>query len=446
MGTDKEERVLLYPTDKVEGSWFNPNEMAPEEEEQLERDMRANDPRGIDPLHTARKASLVEKGVEVAADLLVCVDGNHRLRIAKRLKWPEVRVIVDEGIKDEASARVVSNNKNAERGRINPLLQAQNFAWLQERGWTQAEIAKAHNMDRTTVAKRLSLIKVVPVAREKVEKVTRGTSPSHLEPIATLETPELQERAAQRIQEQAKYRVAEEGPKVTVKEVEQVVKQVKREDLQERAFRGAVERAKFPTCPKCEGEAARPAFEGLPWVACEKDHSWSLRSGKLYEEVEEEKGEGVAPKGKREREEFPHYLRTDHTLEDFRGMLNSYVVKGLLPEVMEIEKLEVRGTMSDGKSKIDLNFEPTRDRIHFFLDGETISVEKKSYEQEDLKQFKTVITAWPEIGSMKRARAVEEKVSGLFDKYGERIKTTKRVKRRKHRKRGRPKGRKGRKK
>jgi len=414
----------LYPTEKVEESWWNMNVMPPAEYAALGEDMKAKGPYGIDPVIGARKSRLVERGVEVPEDVIVCVDGNHRLRKAKELKWKEIRLVIDEDM-DEESARNISYAKNYERGHIDPFREAENFRWHKERGWTHERIAKEYRIDKSQVSKRLSLLNVEPEVVEQVAKVTRVKSASHLEPIATLK-PELQREAVKEIKRRTEYRGRDLDPGqsvMTVKEVVNVVEGVKDEEEERDKLVRAIDKYQNKLCPECHGQPVSKTYQGLPWVSCPKGHEWNLRTGKTSKEEMEERmeGAGIQRERKPEKAPFPNYLRTTYTFEQFRAMLSNYAVS-ILREMGSIRDLDLRGTDKSGKD-VELNYDVSSSGyVHLRHNDKSINVERKEYEKEDLKDFKTVVTTFPEITNKARAKEAKELVSGMMDEFGERPK------------------------
>lgn len=124
--------VRGYPVEKIEEILMNPNVMSLEEEKTLEEDMRTNGPECIDPVEVVskglsfgeRKSNFPSLNQEFE---FVCINGNHRLRLAKKLKWRDIRIIVNKQIKSERDLALFNYRKNAERGHVDPMLEAQLF-------------------------------------------------------------------------------------------------------------------------------------------------------------------------------------------------------------------------------------------------------------------------------------------------------------------------------
>jgi ParB-like chromosome segregation protein Spo0J len=424
----------FYPLEKVSESTWNCNKMEAPEYEALKADMKARGPYGIDPIITARRNELekdkISGGIVITDDVMVCVDGNHRLRAAKELKWKEIRVVIAEDVKDEETARSVSYAKNRERGHIDEWKEAENFRWLKEqRGWNQERIAKEYRIDNSQVSKRLSLLGVTPEAKEDLQKLPRVKfTASHFEPIATLK-PELQVAAAKEIKELVKQGMLTEEESLTVKRVEAIAKEVKKDDAAKRELEAQVAKYEHKKCPKCKKDPSEKDYRGFPWVRCENYHSWNLKNGKTEEELVRELQDKL-PKVEREEKpkaEFPQYLRTSHTLEEFSEVFSRFAIS-MLSRLESIKKLDLEGIDEAGE-KLEIRLDlMSRDNVHLSLgpiysaSSKSINVERKSYETEALKDFKTVVTTWPEIRSMKKARETEQTISDLFEKFGDRPK------------------------
>jgi len=447
MSEEKETRgvPLLYPTEKVEYCWWNMNTMGPEEFGALKEDMRAKGPYGINPILAAHG---FPTGAQVPEGVLICVDGNQRLKAARELKWPQIRVEIDEGIKLEEDARAISYHKNRERGHIDEFKEAQNFQWLKEQGWTQERIAKEYHVDKSQVSKRLSLLEVVPAVKRELQELPRvKVTASHFEPIATLE-PKLQVKAAKEIKEKARRQAMDDGT-LTARAVEKIAKEVREEDEQERELKAQIEKyekEKHTRCPTCKSEPARKDGRGFPWVVCRNYHSWNLKTGMTEREEWAEKYPEAAKvvEKKPQKAPFPNYLRTTYTLDQFKAAFSNYIVEALR-DLKSVKNVDVEGLNKDG-NRVTLSYDVTTIGVHLGHNDLHLNVEEKKYEAEKLKEFKTVVTTWPEITNKARAKEAKENVGKIMDEYGERPKRkrgpkpgrkrTKRSKRGKRTKRG----------
>lgn len=379
---------------KIEENPWNPNKMPAEAYGALLKDMKKGGPSAIDPIL-----------ITIVDEHTIVVDGNHRLRAARELGWSKIPVIVDPTISTEEKARMVGFSKNYERGTMDPYKQAEYFKWFVDRGWTHEKIAKEHRIDRTTVTKVLSLIKIEPEVREKLADVPRVTI-SHLEPIATLK-PKQQHKFAKELSREYKR----ESP--PVRTIEHRVEQIKREEREAEELRKAVEKAKFPKCPTCGKPARKDSWRKLPWVRCENYHEWSLETGPIPREpaVKREKKPGKPP--------LPKYIRSTYPIDDFRKAFGEYA-RGLIPKIEEISDLSCWGNKGRRAVHVHADLRGTIVSLSVDIDGTDYSlhVEPKTYASEKLKQFKTSVTMWPEPKNKKDLAKLEQLVSEIFEKVG----------------------------
>lgn len=397
-----------YPVAKVEENSWNPNQMPADKYGALREDMKLGSPAAIDPILTASKRVIL-KDLSIPGDAHIVIDGNHRLRIARELGWPEIREGFDPGITDGETARVISYAKNAERGEMDPYHQAEYFKWFTDRGWTHEKIAKKHRIDRTTVTKHLSLIKIDPQAREKLAKVPRITI-SHLEPIATLK-PDQQRKLVKEMASEFRR----ESP--SVRTIEHRVSRIKKEAEDAENLRRAVEKAKFPICPTCGKPAKSDSWRRLPWVRCEEYHEWSLETGAPKPEVEKRtkaKAEG--------KPQLPKYIRTVHTLDDFREVFCE-CARSLIPNFKRIDTIRCDGTTDSGKGahvSADLDQYRQTASLRVEMDGKKfiLWVEPKTYKTGNLKKFKTAVKTFPEPTKKRDLVKLEQRVKELFEKFG----------------------------
>jgi hypothetical protein len=209
------------------------------------------------------------------------------------------------------------------------------------------------------------------------------------------------------------YDVDKGQPLVSVRSVEQIVKRVKEREEERKELEAQVAKYEHKKCPKCKKDPVSKDYRGFPWVRCENFHSWSLKTG-MTEELERR------PEPKEPKKEFPDYIRTTYTVLDFARALNN-LVKADLTELKEIRKVDVSGVDKDGK-EISIGAEMQPDSVNFWMQKgksyEEIHVEKKEYEKEDLKDFRTVVRTFPPIESVKDARKLEERVEQLFKEFG----------------------------
>ena len=424
MSEEKEVPPQLYPVEKIEESWWNMNTIGPDEDKALGEDMKAGGLYAIGPILITRKGALVND-LSIAEDIMVCVDGNQRLRWARKLKWPQIRAVIDPNITHEADARSISHNKNYERGHMDPWKEAENFHWLTKHGWTQNRIADEYHIDKSQVSKRLSLLDVDLKVKKELQELPRVTvTASHFEPIASLK-PELQKAAVKEIKEAAQsYDVREQGT-IPVRQVEQIARAVKDEDAKRVALEEQLkkyEKEGHAKCKRCRKSPKEKDPRGFPWVRCENWHVWNLRTGMT--EVEEEmqrypKLKTTLEEAKPKRAPFPNYLRTTYTLGQFKSAFSNYMVEALR-DLKSVKNVDVEGLDKNG-NRVTLSYDVTMIGVHLGHNDLHLNVEEKKYDSDKLKDFKSVVTTWPEITSKAKAKEAKENVGKIMDKHGEKL-------------------------
>jgi len=336
--------IKFIPVEKIEPNRFNPNVMDDEAFEALKRDMTFSGPYGIDPILVSPKKTFYNDP-KAPEDVYVIIDGEHRWRAAKELGWKDIRC--DIRMMPEEIARIVNYRRNRERGNLDPFKEALLFKSDIERGKTQAQIARAYLIDRSTVSRRLSLLKLSDEVLKKVRSVPRGTlTVSHLEPIATL-SPENQKQLIEEIIDEIEWA----GPP-TVKSIEQRVKIIKKEELEQKQLEEAVSKAKFPLCPKCGGEAKAISFRGLPWVRCYEFHIWNLETGELlWADLDEEE---VFDQEEAERPKVPKTIRSNYSVEELLQVFTDRF-KEFISKLDKVTLLRVKGTLNGVEHGIELS-------------------------------------------------------------------------------------------
>jgi len=339
--------LSLIATSKIEPNPWNPNVMGEKEYLALKEDMRVHGAEGIDPVLVSPKGIFFHDQplyLERKADLYVIVDGEHRWRAARELKWEAISCDVKNIKEDEAKALCYARNR--ERGTIDPFKEAALFKT--EQG-TQAEVAQKYGVDPTTVSHRLSLLKLAPTVTKAVQDMPRGKllTVSHLEPLATLPEGD-QVTVLKQVKEDMQWR---EGPP-SVKSVQEKVETVKREREEERQLQEALKTAKFPKCPTCGKPPKEIQHKGLSWVECESgryDHTWNLDTGKLLFTPTRSTPAG---EGKTERP-LPQTLRSNYTTQEIHAALVT-AIKEVVPR-MEIAEIRVSGRLDKAHFSFDLN-------------------------------------------------------------------------------------------
>jgi len=332
----------LLGIDKIDANSWNPNVMGEEEFLALKQDMHVHGVNGVDPILVSPfHCFFLEKAV---SDRFVIVDGEHRWRVAKELGWKEVLCEVREISEDDAKA--LCYRRNRERGTIDPMKEALLFK-TEIPKLTQAKIAGKYGVDQSTVSHRLSLLKLAPEVTEALENLPRGIiTPSHLEPIATLD-PRDQEQVMDEIESRLRS-----GDSVTVQQIEHKCTWLRREADNKSKLEKAIQEAKFPKCPKCGKPPVRIHYKELPWVDCPGGyrHEWNLETGKTLYQEERIGQKNLA--GETE-ERVSRTLRCSHTVKELHAVFAERL-KELVPKLDEIHSLKVSGRLEGTEFHVDL--------------------------------------------------------------------------------------------
>jgi ParB/RepB/Spo0J family partition protein len=334
----------LIDVNKIEKNDWNPNVMADTEYQALKQDMHVHGVNGVDPILVSPKGVFQLEG-EIAGEAwtqafkvkgYVIIDGEHRWKAAKELGWKQV-CCTSEGIKEE-DAKALCYRRNRERGTIDPFKEALLFKTELPK-LTQAKIAGKYGVDQSTVSHRLSLLKLDESILEKVGDLPRGIiTPSHLEPIATLDVKDQKTAFKEAIITPMKS--WDRQP--SVRDIGAYVARIKEERAIEAAIAKALETAKFPKCPNCcKGAPKRIHHKGLPWVTCGNCyHDWNLETGKgLYEPIIDRqnrldgKSEPIKPKT----------IRCAHTVKELHSIFVDRI-KELIPKIT-VSQIKVHGKL-----------------------------------------------------------------------------------------------------
>jgi ParB/RepB/Spo0J family partition protein len=439
METQQTENIQWWPTNNVVENWWNMNVMPSEEYEALGTDMKARGPTGIDALRCCR-LNLLKKDAPTPPDnQLVVLDGSHRLRWAKKYQWSQVKVVIDESVKDEADARAITYTKNSERGSIDPFKEAENYKWLTSHGQTQEQIAQRYNVDRTLVTHRLALLNIDPEVKAKLANNTRFTV-SHIEPVASL-PPEYQRKLATEMVKQGE---------VTVRDVEETVQKTKKDLERKRIFDEAVAKSKHKTCPytdksgKVCGKAPKLSYTQLPRVDCSSGdyrHEWNLSTGKTTEQERME----VARRSRstvsvRKEKTYPQHIKSPRVTEEFLEAATAFIKK-VYPQFTEIRSISVDGKIGkkDAGMNVDLYTTTIAGRSALSLEADLpdedweLRIDANSSAN---KSFKSYIKASSYITSDKALKAVETEALKFLAKYG--VWSDKKIAASAPKKRGRP--------
>lgn len=325
------------PVDKVSEAPWNANVMDTDTYKLLLDDMKAQGPNGIDPIHVAQ---LTPSGGE---NWIYTIDGAHRLRVAKELGWKEIPVAFHSEILNESQARLFNYRRDAERGQVDPFKLAQTFKWYTDQGVDQQGVAVLFGIDRSTVTKRLGLLKLDPVVQGIAKD--QELSVSHLEPLTALE-PRLQNAVVKQLRDRGwGY---EKGETPSVKAVQAEVKNVKQYDEAIKKFKEILAKAKFPKCPEC---GKQPRFNRFRpgGFECDSYHTWDPMKGKPppEKEVWVDKLQKKVP---REVARLPAHVKIKETTEDVDAACWGFI-KDLFPRIKRIESTDagIIGQLKDGR-------------------------------------------------------------------------------------------------
>jgi ParB-like chromosome segregation protein Spo0J len=395
---------------------LNPNIMSDEEEKALISDMKENGVDGIDPIEIVSKGTSYQERKSRFPSLdekheFVCVNGNHRLAAARKLKWTQIRIIVNQTVKNETDLLLLNYRKNAEHGKPDPFKEALLFKRLNDQGMTHEQIAKYLNLgDRTQVTKRLSLLKLSPAVLGITEKV-EGITASHYEVLAPLPV-EAQETVAREIAKQASWNNGSAPSERWITDAAHTAKK----DLEARAkLKEILDKTEFKNCPSCK----KPAI-GLGWnspssLRCDNYHQWDWKTGKS----EFGRSPSSLESSSSKKEEEPSFLRTEEPIEDYQELFSNIVKK----VAAQIDIFSNAHLSSPKDTDLYVDLERRSDGFEFRCNlgrGEkyNLYVEEKKYTQPDMAKFKTVVrTDWGFAPKHTRPDVIKEKVDGLFEDF-----------------------------
>lgn len=330
---------------KIHPNAFNPNVMPHDLYNNLRQRMIAEGPMGIDPILVSPAG--VFYGKAGLADEYVAVDGYHRWKLSVELKWDAIRCDVQNLTEDQA--KQVSYSRNKLRGTMDPFREAALFQSMLKDLETQENVAEYFGVDRTLVANRLSLLKLPDEVKALSSKVPRGTlSTSHLEAISSVPDKNVQKELAKETVERD----------MNMRELERRVSWEKEKIAKEAKFRKAVEESEHKACPVCKGQAVREHWRRIPWVLCEKNHEWDLKTGECPDLAEAERRRKIEAGEKVERELVPQSFRYIDDEKTLREKLSRRTVQ-LLRTLESVRNLRIAGTVKiDGELKdISIDFE-----------------------------------------------------------------------------------------
>jgi ParB/RepB/Spo0J family partition protein len=339
------EKAGMISIDKIEPNKWNPNVMGPIEYEALKQDMHVHGARGIDPILVSPYKAYYQITEVKVTDKFIIVDGEHRWKAAGELHWKEVYCTIGDITEEDAKA--LCYRRNRERGNIDPFKEALLFKSDLDQNMTQAKVAGKYGVEQGTVSHRLSLLKLDPTIIEKVQSMPRGIiTPSHLEPIATLELKDQKILGESLLRESKR----EGAPFWSVRDIGFQVERIKKERAEEKALEKALETSEYPKCPECKKKPTRINYQGLPWVRCEGFHtSWNLETGKREYEPESHTEKTLTG----ETRKVPStVIRSVHTVKELHDIFTERI-REFVPK-LKISGINVRGKFEDQEFSVEL--------------------------------------------------------------------------------------------
>ncbi len=412
------------PTDKVEPNKFNPNVMSAEEFEALKADMQQHgptDPLGVDPIIVSPKNVFyahLEHGFP--GGLFVIVDGFHRWKSACEIGWDVIPYEIREVTEDEAKA--LNYRRNKERGRLDPLKEAELF---KSESMKQEAVAKKYNVSRSYVAARLQLLKLdeevqkayrkpaevfkTQKLKEFEERKTKFESASEddkrfwdepeepteeeLVPRGTLSTSHLEAIAAlpEENQTEVAVDVLERG--ISARETERVVSRTNAEIAKAKRFKEALAKAKRRKCPSCGSDPEDFSYHDEAEFKCGKCYErWDYMKSKKEAAAEKQKeksehdkkaSEELTKKFKEAREN-PRYIRTPETPEELHEKTAPYILRKV-KQFTEVSRVRIEGKRGDETVIIDYTAPGSYTRMKLDI---TIGKTKFEFDVE-AKDYKT---------------------------------------------------------
>jgi len=395
--------VWTLPIDQIEPNTFNPNTMTKETYNALLEDIKENGLDIVDPILVSEKA--VFYGTKDSG--FVIVDGFHRWKAAKELGLSDIPATIK--LMTEAEAKTVNYRKNKERGSLDPFLEGQLFLAESKAGLSRSDIGTKFGVSKTHVQRRITLVEVKPEIEKIVQSIKKeitanieefekdiaeaeesdgvvfgnmgyrkrqaeqlraqlkdlgntvippGLTPSHIEEVIVLKTPEKRAEAIATILED----------KSSVANTRERVQRLRQDEEKEALFKKAVEESSHRKCPVCKAEAESTAWESLPWVKCAgqggyMNHTFSLDSG-LTQEQEAERDrkqhlkdhpEEAAEKKKEAAKKFePKSFRYPMTKEDIRVLLAKRIIKKVAA-FDTLQQIRVTGKQGEKSVSIELS-------------------------------------------------------------------------------------------
>lgn len=255
--------IVMLPIRAIRPNKFNCNVMDDAEYNAMKNDMKlmAN-PEGMAAV-VVRELDKPEGKIEYEI-----IDGEHRHRAAGEINWKKIKTLMFTKEKMTQNQALILNFRiNMQRGSHDPYKEAKFFNYLvEDQKKTQDEVAKLVNVNRSTVNKRISILKIDP-------GVFKGVPHGTVVPVSVLE---IVAQAPTKKGQADLLKNHKRGS--SVRDLEANVKYQKQkhqEDLELKALR---KRVKFPKCPKCKKpvvEEVSPYWhKGKVKLLCCSQYTW----------------------------------------------------------------------------------------------------------------------------------------------------------------------------
>jgi len=164
----------------------NPNEMTPEEFQQLIEEMAIQGPEKTMPIEVCYSYD----------GRYFVGDGYHRVKAAEKLGWKKIRAVLYPELTPE-DMKILSFKRNRTRGTLNPIKEGLLFLKEQENGLTIKKIAKKYNVTEDYVKKRIIVARNIP--REVWSKIEGRLGVGYWYEIARLKDPRKQYWIAKKV-------------------------------------------------------------------------------------------------------------------------------------------------------------------------------------------------------------------------------------------------------
>ncbi|RLE65130.1 MAG: hypothetical protein DRJ38_04275 [Thermoprotei archaeon] len=179
-------RLIWIDLDNLVLMEDNPNEMTPEEFQQLIEEMAIQGPEKTMPIEVCYSYD----------GRYFVGDGYHRVKAAEKLGWKKIRAVLYPELTPE-DMKILSFKRNRTRGTLNPIKEGLLFLKEQENGLTIKKIAKKYNVTEDYVKKRIIVARNIP--REVWSKIEGRLGVGYWYEIARLKDPRKQYWIAKKV-------------------------------------------------------------------------------------------------------------------------------------------------------------------------------------------------------------------------------------------------------